>query len=195
MRLKATIANAIWTASNLPAYRRFRQALREPQITQRQKLSDLLKQNVNTAFGKAHGFDRIGTYEEFTHRVPLSDYSALEPWIARIRQGDRNVLTREPVTHLVPTSGSTGARKLIPFTAGLQREFNAAIGPWLADLHRRSPGLLAGPAYWSVTPVLRDDAAEESAVPIGFDSDMAYLGGPRRRLAEAAMAVPPTVQR
>ncbi len=195
MRLKATIANAIWTASNLPAYRRFRQALREPQITQRQKLSDLLKQNVNTAFGKAHGFDRIGTYEEFTHRVPLSDYSALEPWIARIRQGDRNVLTRDPVTHLIPTSGSTGARKLIPFTAGLQREFNAALGPWLVDLARQSPGLIGGPAYWSITPAIGGEAAEKSAVPVVFDADTAYLGGGRRRLADAVMAVPSRVGR
>src|SRR2546426_7503148 len=108
----------------------------------------------------------------------------------RIRQGEANVLTHAPVTHLIPTGGSTGARKLIPFTAGLQREFNAAIGPWLVDLQRQSPGVIGGPAYWSVTPALPDTTAEESAVPIGFDSDAAYLGGTRRRLAEAVLAVP-----
>src|SRR5205814_2315236 len=37
--------------------------------------------------------------------------------------------------------------------------------------------------------------SEESAVPIGFDADTAYLGGTRRRLAEAVMAVPSGVQR
>src|SRR5260370_9454095 len=137
MPFKATIANALWTASNAPAYLRFRWALRDPHSAQRRKLLDLIKQNVNTAFGKAHGFDAIRSYEDFTRRVPLSDYTAFEPWIDRIRRGEKNVLTHEPVTHLIPTTGSTSGRKLIPFTASLQREFNAAIGPWLADLARQ----------------------------------------------------------
>src|SRR6202007_3158193 len=107
-------------------------------------------------------------------RVPLAEYEALVPWIERIKRGEANVLTQEPVTHLVPTSGSTGARKLIPFTTGLQCEFNAAIGPWLVDLQRQWPGLIGGPAYWSVTPSLKDAPVEESAVPIGFDADTAY---------------------
>jgi hypothetical protein len=34
------------------------------------------------------------------------------------------------------------------------------------------------------------DAREESAVPIGFDNDSAYLGGVRQRLVESALAVP-----
>jgi hypothetical protein len=67
-------------------------------------------------------------------------------------------------------------------------EFDAAIGPWLIDLQRQSPDLLGGPAYLSVTSVLGDEIVEESAVPIGFDSDMAYLGGARRRLAQTVMA-------
>src|SRR5437763_1336893 len=115
MPLRATVTNALWAASNLPAYRRFRRALREPLIAQHKKLHDLVEQNADTAFGKAHQFNKIASYEEFTRRVPLWDYAPLEPWIARIREGERRVLTRDPVTHLVPTSGSTGPRKLIPF--------------------------------------------------------------------------------
>jgi hypothetical protein len=193
MLLKATIANCLWTASNLPAYLRFRRAVREPVLAQRRKLRNLVTQNANTAFGKAHGFDQIRSYEDFTRHVPLSDYSDLEPWIDRIRGGEKNVLTREPITHLIPTSGSTGGRKLIPFTAGLQREFNAAIGPWLVDLARHHPGVLGGPAYWSITPALSERAAEFSAVPIGFASDADYLGGKRRKFADAIMAVPRSV--
>src|SRR5207302_4832971 len=52
-----------------------------------------------------------------------------------------------------------------------------------------------GPAYWSVTPSLVHSPLVESAVPIGFDADTAYLGGTRRLLAEAVMAVPSDVQR
>jgi hypothetical protein len=195
VQLTATIANTLWSASNLPAYARFRRALRNPEWAQQRKLREYLENNAQTAFGKAHGFGAIGNYKEFASRVPLASYETLEPWITRIRRGETNILTRDPVTHLVPTSGSTGPRKLIPFTAGLQREFDAAIGAWLIDLQCQSPGLLGGPAYWSVTPVLGGETVEKSAVPIGFDSDTAYLGGARRRLAEAVMAVPPAVQK
>src|SRR5439155_1410075 len=137
MPFTVTIANTLWAASNLPAYWRFRRALREPRAAQRNKLRCLLDQNRDTVFGKAHSFDKIDRYEEFIRRVPLADYAALEPWISRVRHGEANVLTRSPITHLIPTSGSTGARKLIPFGIELQREFNAAIGPWLVDLARQ----------------------------------------------------------
>jgi hypothetical protein len=183
----------LWTASNVPAWLRFRRALSQPLETQHTKLRDLLRENAATAFGRAHGFSNIDSYAEFRRRVPLSDYGSLEPWIARIRAGERRVLTSDTVTHLVPTSGSTTARKLIPFTTGLQREFNAAIGPWLADLVRQSPGLIGGRAYWAITPVLATQNEENSVVPTGFDSDSTYLGGSRRRLAEAVMAVPASV--
>lgn len=190
MNLKATIANSLWSATNLPSYLQFRRALQQPEIAQHKLLQTYLAQNAQTAFGQAHGFNSIRSYEDFAKRVPLMNFENLEPWIERIRRGETNVLTREPVTRLVPTSGSTGARKLIPFTAGLQREFNAAIGPWLIDLLRQSPGVAGGPAYWSVTPIMGNAGHESSAVPIGFDADTAYLGGTRQRLATTVMAVP-----
>jgi hypothetical protein len=186
----ATIANSLWSAANLPSYFWFRRALREPEIAQQERLRTYLDQNRHTAFGLAHNFGSIRNYEEYAQRVPPMDYESLQPWIERIRRGEPNVLTSEPVTRLVPTSGSSGGRKLIPFTAGLQREFNTAISPWLLDLLRHSPGIAGGPAYWSITPVMSKPEEQESAIPIGFDSDTAYLGGVRQRLARAVMAVP-----
>jgi hypothetical protein len=188
--LTTTISNSLWTGANLPSYLRLRRALRQPEFAQRGLLQTYLKRNADTAFGQSHDFNSIRGYEEFVKRVPLMDYEDLEPWIVRIRNGESNLLSGEPVTRLVPTSGSTGARKLIPFTAGLQREFNAGVGPWLIDLLHQSPGIAGGPAYWSVTPAMGSAGAEASAVPIGFDADTAYLGGARQRLARAAMAAP-----
>ena len=190
MNLKAAIANSLWSATNLPSYLQFRRALQQPEVVQKKILETYLESNAQTAFGQAHGFNSIRSYEDFTNRVPLMDYEDLEPWIERIRRGEANVLTRKPVTRLVPTSGSTGARKLIPFTGGLQREFNAAIGPWLIDLLRQSPGIAGGPAYWSITPLVGNAETTDSGVPIGFDADAAYLGGTRQRLARTVMAVP-----
>lgn len=195
MRPLTVGANAGWLAASLPAWLRFTRALRHPEAAQDKLLLSLLARHANSAFGRAHGFGETRSYAEFARRVPLSDYTDVEPWIARIRSGETSVLTVEPLSHLVPTSGSTGARKLIPFTAGLRCAFNAAVGAWMVDLARQHPGIAGGPAYWSISPMVTGQVSEISAVPIGFDDDSAYLGGARQKLVAAIMAVPPAVRR
>ena len=186
----ATAANLAWLATRSGAATRFRRQLRDPAAAQQAVLRDLLHGNAGSAFGRKHGFTGVRTPAEFAARVPLATYDDLEPWIHRIRRGEQAVLTTDPVTHLVPTSGSSGARKLIPFTAQLQREFDRAIGPWVADLYGRHRSALFGPAYWSISPAVDLPSGEESAVPIGFEDDTSYLGGAGRRLVAATMAVP-----
>lgn len=194
MSVPAAIANSLWAMSSLPALRRFEVGLSHPLETQERLLFETLSRNADTAFGRKHGFPDIRTYDDFTRQVPLATYEDLQPWIERIMTGESGVLASEPVTHLVPTSGSSGARKLIPFTAGLQRQFDAAIGPWIADLFRSYPRLMTGEAYWSVSPATTFPETERSAVPIGFDDDSAYLGGFRRKLVESIIAVPSSVR-
>lgn len=194
MNLRSTLANAGWLATGLPARRRFSRALDEPAAAQWQVLRTQLTRNAASAYGRNHGFAEIRSPEDFARRVPVVGYEELEPWTDRIRRGESSVLTTEPVTRLIPTSGSSGARKLIPFTASVQREFNAAISPWMADLVRQHPTVPLGPAYWSVTPMAQVDVEKGSAVPIGFDDDRRYLGGTRAWLVESLMAVPTAVR-
>jgi hypothetical protein len=207
IHLPAAIANSLWFASNLPAWVKFRDALQRPAETQLRLLQCHLYENRDCAYGKAHGFDSISNYEQFAKGVPLSDYDSLEPWIDRIVNGEPRVLTRQPVSHLVPTSGSSGPRKLIPFTVGLQNEFNRAIGPWIVDLYWQQPSVLLGSSYWAITPTTGSvgivPASSESpfatgqsprSVRIGFDDDAAYLGGVRKTLVRAVMAVPRQLQ-
>jgi hypothetical protein len=186
------IANALWTAANLPDYARFRRALPRPALTQEALLRKYWRQNASTSFGREHDFAGIGSYQDFVRHVPMRDYDALEPWMARVHRGEPDVLFRGRATRLVPTSGTSSARKLIPFTAGLQQEFNSGLAPWLADLARHTPAILGGPAYWSITPMTESDDPNASAT--GFDSDAAYLGGARARLVESILAVPAAVQ-
>lgn len=138
---------------------------------------------------------QVRTPEEFVRRVPIRNYDDLHPWIERIQRGERQVLTNEPVIRLVPTSGSTAARKLIPYTASMHWELNSAIGPWIFDLYRSYPRALLGASYWSISPVSSPEfqPTEDSAVPIGFADDAAYLGRFRKSLINAGMAVPPEV--
>ena len=189
MKFLSAIAHGGWLTSCIPAWGRFGRALRKPEQAQRLILRRILKANSESEYGHAHGFSEIRDYAQFRDRVPIVEYEDLQPWIERIRDGERNVLTREPVDRLVPTGGSTSGRKLVPYTAAFQAELNAAIGPWIVDLCRTYPSIAGGPAYWSISPAI-PPTNEVSAVPIGFDDDSAYLGGFRQRLVESTFAVP-----
>ncbi len=185
----AGVATRLWTLGNRPRWRRFERALADPGVVQRRLLEGYLRHNAGTVVGRRYGFADIDSVEAWQRQVPLSRYRDLEPLIERVRGGERGVLTAKPVLRLVPSSGSTAARKLVPCTRGLLREFGAAVGPWVVDLYRRRPGLARGRAYWSISPATEVDDAG-SALPIGFDDDSAYLGGVFRRLVDRTLAVP-----
>jgi len=186
------LINSAWSAGFCAAERRFTRDLQHPRQAQQRILQQRLTAQHATAFGKAHRFDPSWSVSDFQSRVPMGDYASHAPYIERIRAGEPNQLTHEPVTHLIPTSGSTGARKLIPYTASLKRQFDAALGPWVRSMFRRCPAAGRGRAYWSVSPMIQDDL--NSAVPIGFEDDTAYLGPIGRRLVGRVLAVPSTVR-
>lgn len=186
------LVNSAWAASLRRTERAYRAALRRPGPTQAALLRSILATNADTVFGRDHDFGNIQTLEDFRRRVPVGDYASHEHDIERIRAGETNVLTRDAVTHLIPTSGSSGSRKLIPHTKALQVQFDAALGPWVRDLFRRYPGAAAGRAYWSVSPAIASDL--ESALPIGFQDDTDYLGPLGRRLVRRILAVPSDVR-
>jgi hypothetical protein len=222
MKPIAAFANSLWIASCFPAWRSFSNALQRPAPVQQEWLRRHLARNAGSEFVREHKLATVKSYKEFSQRVPLQEYESLAPWIERIRRGAANVLTCDQVTHLIPTSGSTGARKLIPFTAGLQRDFDRAIAPWVFDLSRQHPGILGGPAYWSISPISsyapsqeRGDGAPspsgkrdahvanfgDSVRPapgtarprIGFADDASYLGGVKSWLVRAATIAPPAM--
>ena len=81
----------------------------------------------NTVFGKAHGFDKITTYEAFKQQVPIRDYEALRPYIERIKMGEADVLWKEKPKYFAKTSGTTSGVKYIPLTKeSMPNHFNSA---------------------------------------------------------------------
>lgn len=204
MNAGATMANAAWAAASLPAWRRFRGALSDPAVAQQRVLDRCLRAGRGTAFGREFELASVSSIRQFQDRVPVMTADDLAPWTQRIVAGEADVLTRHRVTRLVPSSGTTAAVKLLPYTAALHAELSAGVGAWIAELFRCRPSLMAGSAYWSVTPAVGDarpfvenEGVEDlaaSAVPIGFDDDAAYLGGVCGALARRVLAVPSSVR-
>src|SRR5687768_12151133 len=136
MEPRPALVNFAWAGSNAARFWRYRAALSDPRGAQARLLLTYLRDNAGTDFGRRHEFARLRSYADFCSAVPLSTYDDYAGHVDRIRAGEANVLTTDRVTRLVPSGGSTRARKLIPYTARLQEEFNAAIGPWVCDLFR-----------------------------------------------------------
>src|SRR5262249_34997677 len=120
---------------------RFTAATRAVRRTQESHLQEIILRNQETWFGRKHGFRQIRQARDFQRQVPLSQYDDCVEAVSRIAAGERQVLTREPVELLEPTSGTTCGEKLIPYTASLRREFQRAVAVWIADLFRNRPAV------------------------------------------------------
>lgn len=187
------LLNTLWMLRCLPDAHAFHRATADVARCQEALLREMLVRNRDTVFGREHGFDSIRTVAEYQRRIPLATYESFSIYVDQIERGASRVLTRDPVTILEPTSGTSSGRKLIPYTAGLQRQFQRAINPWISDLLARRPAVRAGRAYWSVSPALGPRELSECGLPIGFEDDTAYLGLAERLLVNKVLAVPPLV--
>ena len=193
MSIGPAVGNIGWFAASLPELRRFKRDAKDLEAAQVARLRQYLSVNANTAFGRQHGFADIRDFSQYAQRVPPRNYEDLQPWIKRIAKGEGEVLSIDPVRLFEPTSGSSGAAKLIPFTKSLQREIRQAVAVWAAQNFIMQPNLFLGRAYWSLTPQM-PPAQTDSVVPIGFDADSAYLGGVAQRLINLALVSDPTLR-
>lgn len=156
--------------------RKFQKGLPFADQVQDEQLIKILRANENTVYGKKYHFSSIHSAEEFQKKVPSVTYEDLLPFLKRMQEGEEGVLTAEQIRLFEPTSGSSSASKLIPYTDGLKSEFQEAIQPWIYDLYTRHPGIMKGKSYWSITPAASKKQYTKAGIPIGFEEDMEYFG-------------------
>lgn len=97
---------------------------RQTSMVQEQFLRQLLQTHKDTELGRQYGLKDIKTIEQFQQQIPVLPFSGYEPYIERIAQGEKNILTPDRVVYLNTTSGSTGKQKLLPVT----RRFQNSLG-------------------------------------------------------------------
>src|ERR1043165_7254360 len=192
--MKYQVANALWVASCLPEWQRFRRAANHVQETQTEILSQYLDANKETGYGRKYQFGQIRSWAQWQKKVPLTTYDDYTEFVSWIGEGKASVLTTEPVRMFKLSSGSTAASKLIPYTYRLKSEFQRGIAPWIYNLYTSIPDLQHGPAYWSITPLTDGKRFTSAGIPIGFESDSEYLGGLGKQLVDSVMAVPNLVK-
>lgn len=146
MSVECKILNGICRLLYRREYRKFMSACDINKI-QTEYLMRLLKKNSRSLYGRKYDFQSIRSYEEFAGRVPLAVYEDFEPYINAIAAGEEQVLTEESVILLELTSGSSGSRKLIPYTKTLKKEFQRGIKPWLYDIYSNVKNVDSGKSY------------------------------------------------
>ena len=181
--------NTAWMWGCAGQRRAFAKATKDVARAQSEVLREIIGRNRGTDYGRTHAFYRIQTPAFFQRRVPLTTYDDYDDLIGRIAAGEDNVLTRDKVRLLEPTSGTTRGEKLIPYTSGLRSQFQRAISTWIGDLFHQRPAVRNGRAYWSISPALGEPRTTAGNVPIGFDDDTAYLGRAERFFIKRLLAV------
>jgi len=185
--------NTTWMLKCRLEWQAYRRATRTVAKTQVALLRSILRQNALTQFGQEYDFRTVTDVREYQRRVPLSLFDDYSDWIEQIAAGVPNVLTRQPVELLEPTSGTTRGEKLIPYTRSLRAQFQRAIAAWVADLMFHRPAVRGGRAFWSVSPSFGPPRHTAARILIGFGNDTAYLGRWERFIANRLLAVPPSV--
>lgn len=105
---------------------RFLRQVQHTDRVQQQFLRSLLQQQRQTAYGQTYGFADLRSIDQYRDRLPVQSYSHFEPYIERMVQGEQNVLVADPLIFMNLTSGSTGAKKMIPVTRRSRRAVTRA---------------------------------------------------------------------
>lgn len=190
--MMSTILNRCWLLAGYRDYAYFKSNMNEVAAVQSRKLMELLALNQDTAIGREYSFQDIRDYRQFAATLPLvENYEMLDPYIQQISNGEEDVLFPGRPAFFETTSGSTRMSKLIPYTAQLKSEFQTAVNVWMNDLYRTRRGVFDGPAYWSVSPQMKDRGLTPGGISVGTTSDTAYFHPLTARLMQRMLVPSP----
>lgn len=124
--------------------RALREACADPRAAQTARLLDIVGRNAATEQGKALGFAKITSLDDWRARVPLTTWDDTAPFVERMINGEAGVLVDEDPIFYATTSGTTGRRKLIPVTSAFVAECRTANKVLYRTMLLAMPGLVRG---------------------------------------------------
>ncbi|MGA1357104.1 MAG: GH3 family domain-containing protein [Prochlorothrix sp.] len=160
-----------------PLQWQFYRDLQRPDVAQNRVKRVILRRLAKTAYGDSLGLGRSASDLDQWQRIPLVTYGDLQPWIDRQRSETRSaILTPDRIHFWEPTSGSTGPRKWIPYTAPLITSFSYLFCLWAADILRHGPPLRSGKTYLCISPeILPDSSPGATSPPLSGTDDTDYI--------------------
>ncbi|MBN2632348.1 MAG: GH3 auxin-responsive promoter family protein [Bacteroidales bacterium] len=88
-----------------------------PIIVQEHTFSYLISKASETIWGKQYNYNSIKSIADFQFAVPVQTYEDFNPWMERLRTGEKNLLWPGKIKWFAKSSGTTSSRsKFIPIT-------------------------------------------------------------------------------
>ena len=150
----------------------FERAVRRTETSQRKLLQSFLRKNRDTLFGREHGFADITSAEDYAQAVPIREFEEFRPWIERVEQGEKNVLTSLQPFMFSTTSGTTASPKLIPVTIQWIHNLGSLMRLWIYCNLLDHPGMLDGDIVSFVSPSI--EGRTPGGIPVGSVSGLTY---------------------
>ncbi|MGV8168663.1 MAG: GH3 family domain-containing protein, partial [Candidatus Nanoarchaeia archaeon] len=141
-------------ADNIQFLAQFRRSFKNPRKVQEKVLLRILKRNQNSLYGRIHNFSSIKSIEEYQGKVPIVSYEDIKPYIERLKNGEKNILTKDKVIYFATTSGTTKAVKLIPVTKERERIFRRELAIWSLFVLSKNKKILKGKTLYFAGPYL-----------------------------------------
>jgi hypothetical protein len=166
---------------------RFDAATRSVERTQRRRLLEILRANADTEYGRRHGFGGVRSLDDYRRAVPVVTWDDLEGLVARMRKGERRVLTARDPVMFARTSGTSGEPKFIPVTPeSRDADHVDPMRTWLYHAQQDHPGIFRGHVVSLVSPAV--EGHTEAGIPYGSASGALYRSTPR--LVQATYLIP-----
>ena len=109
---------------------------RYPHEVQRELLARLVSDARDTEWGRKHGYKSIKSVEDFQSRFPVQTYEDVRDQIARMQQGEANVLWPGEVKWFAKSSGTTSDKsKFIPMTQAAVEECHLKAGKDMLSIY------------------------------------------------------------
>lgn len=162
--------------------RAFRTSAKHPRETQIRLLRSLLKENAQTSYGKAYGFNAMASLSDLdllaTYRraVPIVEYEELRPFIDDQRTSGAKALTMEAPVMYNQTSGSTGVPKYIPVLPCTLDDLRRSQRMFTHAQFRACPEGFAGKIFGIVSPAV--EGYLDGGMPFGSASGHIYTTMP-----------------
>src|SRR5688572_20818582 len=165
---------------------------RSEEAQSRYLLDRIVRPNIDSEFGRAHGFADISSIEEYRRAVPIRDYEGFRAQIDRIVAGEEGVLTVDPVKRFFITSGSTSKPKYVPVTQALIRDKSRAFGIYWCLVFRDHPRVKSGRI---VTNFSDSGRPVETAARVPAGSESAYWAEATRATQRQEPLIPKKMAR
>lgn len=111
--MQAKILRLIFKHSFRAMVRDSQTALKKQELMWREMITSA----VNTEFGREHRFEDIENLRDFKRLIPIQNYESLEPMIAKMMNGQKDILWPGKIKLFAKSSGTSNAKsKFIPLS-------------------------------------------------------------------------------